>query len=103
MINKIFGHLIKIIFLFFIFTSSSFSDERQKFEKKMKSKYKSYTKKIEWVDENTISSTLKQKFTNAELKSTLNQSCKLAKKYKLSGIKIIINSPTGKELVSKNC
>ena len=50
-----------------------------------------------------ISSTLKQKFTNAELKSTLNQSCKLAKKYKLSGIKIIINSPTGKELVSKNC
>ena len=26
-----------------------------------------------------------------------------AKKYKLSGIKIIINSPTGKELVSKNC
>ena len=69
----------------------------------MKSKYKSYTKKVEWVDKNTISSTLKQKFTNAELKSTLNQSCKLAKKHKLSGIKIIINSPTGKELVSKNC
>ena len=43
--------------------------------------YKSYTKKIEWVDENTINTAL----------------------VKLSGIKIIINSPTGKELVSKNC
>ena len=101
--KNIFKLTVQFIVILFFLTSNSIAEDKVKFEKKMKSQYKQYTKKLEWTNSNTFTSTLNQNFSKAQLKSTIDKSCKLAKKYKLQDITIQIKSTSGKLLLDKNC
>ena len=103
MLKNIFKLSIQPVIILFFLTSNSVAEDKVKFEKKMKSQYKQYTKKIEWTNDNTFTSTLNQNFSKAQLKSTVDKSCKLAKKYKLQDITIQIKSTSGKLLLDKTC
>ena len=101
--KNIFKLTVQFIVILFFLTSNSIAEDKVKFEKKMKSQYKQYTKKLEWTNSNTFTSTLNQNFSKAQLKSTIGKSCKLAKKYKLQDITIQIKSTSGKLLLDKKC
>jgi len=102
-VKNIFKLTLQFIVILFFLTANSIAEDKVKFQKKMKSQYKQYTKKIEWTNDNTFSSTLNQNFSKAQLKSTIDKSCKLAKKYKLQDITIQIKSTSGKLLLDKTC
>jgi len=102
-VKNIFKLTLQFIVILFFLAANSIAEDKVKFQKKMKSQYKQYTKKIEWTNDNTFTSTLNQNFSKAQLKSTIDKSCKLAKKYKLQDITIQIKSTSGKLLLDKTC